>query len=109
MAWGRALKRRAKLAVAPSVFLALVAYFSWNAMQGDRGLKASAAREQDLLVARSELSRAQAEQTVWERRVAGLRTERLDIDSLDERARALLNLSDPADLVVPYGPGQKLF
>ena len=28
---------------------------------------------------------------------------------LDERARSLLNLADPTDIVVPYPKGQKLF
>jgi cell division protein FtsB len=109
MAVGRELKRRVKAAIAPSVFLALVAYFGWNAMQGDRGLKAYAARAQDLVVAQSQLAQAQAEQAAWERRVAALRTNRLDVDALDERARAVLNLADPNDIVVPYGPGGKLY
>jgi cell division protein FtsB len=109
MSFMREMKRRVRAAVAPTVFLTLVAYFSWNAMQGERGLKAYAARQQDLAVAQSDLARAQAEQAAWERRVAGLRTNRLDVDSLDERARAVLNLADPADIVVPYGPGRKLY
>jgi cell division protein FtsB len=109
MSFARAVKRRLKAAVAPTVFLALVGYFGWNAMQGDRGLKAAAAREQDLAVAQAELASAEAEQAVWERRVGGLRTDRLDIDALDERARAVLNLADPADIVVPYGAQGKLY
>ena len=34
---------------------------------------------------------------------------RIDPDALDERARAMLNVADPADLVLPYGPGRRLF
>jgi hypothetical protein len=33
----------------------------------------------------------------------------VDPDTLDERSRAMLNLADPADIVVPYGPGKDLF
>ncbi len=109
MAVLRELKRRMKAAVAPTIFLTVVAYFAWNAMQGDRGLKAYAARQQDLVVAQSELDHAQADLASWQRRVAALRTNRLDVDALDERARAVLNLADPNDIVLPYGPGGKLY
>jgi hypothetical protein len=38
-----------------------------------------------------------------------LRTGRLDPDALDERARAMLNLSNPNDIILLYGNGKKLF
>ena len=108
MTLGRALRRRAREAVPPMLFLALVGYFVDNALQGGRGLEASKQRREDLRLALDEQSRAEADVAVWERRVAGLRT-RLDVDALDERARAMLNLSEPSDVIVQYGPGQKLF
>jgi cell division protein FtsB len=98
-----------KAAVAPSVFLLLVAYFVWNALQGDRGLRERDTRAAELAAARQTLSRAQAELAMWERRVAALRGNHIDQDALDERARAMLNLSDPGDIVVNYPPNQKLF
>ncbi len=91
------------------LFLSLVGYFGWNATQGDRGLQAFALRQEQLAQVQGELSRAIAERELWERRVGGLRTQRLDPDTLDERARAMLNVADPADLVVPYGPGRRVF
>ncbi len=97
------VKRQAKAALPPLLFLALAGYFAWNATRGDLGLRDYAAREQDL--ARAETARAQAAEDVatWQRRVAALRPEHLDADVIDERARAMLNLADPADIVVPYG------
>jgi len=109
MTIARALKRRARAAVPPLVFLSLVGYFLWQATQGDHGLDALSQRQQDLKAAQAELTRAEADLLAWERRVAALRTSRLDPDALDERARAMLNLSDPNDIIVPYGSGQKLF
>ena len=109
MAVIRELKRRTRMAVAPAVFMSLVAYFGWNATQGDRGLRASVIRTEQLKLSKLELARAETERDAWERRVTGLRPQRLDPDTLDERARAMLNLADPADLVVPYGPGKRLF
>ena len=46
---------------------------------------------------------------MWERRVTGLRNTRLDRDTLDERARAMLNLAEPTEVVVMYGQGKRLF
>ena len=109
MTIARALKRRARAAVPPLVFLLLVGYFLWEATQGDHGLHALAQRQQDLKAAQAELARAEADLAAWDRRVAALRTSRLDPDALEERARAMLNFSDPSDIIVPYGSGQRLF
>jgi cell division protein FtsB len=106
---GRAIKRRLKAAIAPAVFLALVGYFLWNANQGDRGLEAAAQRQSDLVAATAGLDRAKAELQIWERRVASLRGNRINPDAVDERARAILNLSDPSDIVVPLGKNERLF
>ena len=103
------LKRQLRAAVAPAIFAALVGYFGWNATQGERGLKAYAMRQEQLTSVQAELARVQAERDTWERRVTGLRTQRLDPDTLDERARAMLNVADPADIVVPYGANKRLF
>ena len=53
--------------------------------------------------------RAQAEQAAWEQRVSGLRGNHLELDTLDERARAMLNLAQPDEIVVPYPQSQRLF
>jgi cell division protein FtsB len=105
----RAIKRQLRSAIAPAIFLALVGYFGWSATQGDRGLSSYAQRQTLLATANAELAKAVAERDAWERRVAGLRNSHLDRDTLDERARAMLNLSDPNDVVVPYAPKDKLF
>ncbi len=105
----RGIKRGAKAAVPPLVFLAVVGYFSWQATRGSRGLEAFAVRERQLVTAQSDLAQVQTEQEGWERRVAALRTQHLDPDMLDERARSMLNLAKPTDLVIPYGPGKRLF
>jgi cell division protein FtsB len=108
MTFGRLVRRKLRAMVPPVVFLLLVAYFISNALQGDRGMQASARRQQELRAALADQTSAQAEVAIWERRVAALQS-RLDSDALDERARAMLNLSDPADVIVQYDKGQKLF
>ena len=109
MSFAREVKRRAKASVPSVVLLAVAGYFGWSATQGDHGLQAYAGKQEKLRIARLELNQVNAEVETWERRVAGLRSSRLDSDTLEERARAMLNLADPAEVVVMYGPGRKLF
>jgi cell division protein FtsB len=109
MALGRDLKRRANAAIAPLVFLAITGYFGWSATQGNHGLVAFAQRQELLREADAEHAAAQADRDNWERRVAGLRANHLDPDTLDERARAMLNLADPHDVIVPYAAKDRVF
>lgn len=103
------MKRRGREAVPPLIFLSLIAYFLWQATQGEHGLREYARRLKDLDGATAELVQAQGEQGAWELRVASLRRDRIDPDALGERARAMLNLSRPDDVILLYGNGQKLF
>lgn len=105
----RTIKRTAIALIAPALFSGLTAYFAWNATRGDHGLKTYAMRRTQLTVAEKELESAEAERDAWENRVGGLRDRHIDPDTLDERSRAMLNLADPNDMVVPYGPGKNLF
>ena len=109
MPLGREMKRRLRAVVAPLIFLSLVSYFGWNAIQGNRGLVAYAQRQELLAHAEADQARALAERDAWARRVAGLRARHIDADALDERSRAMLNLADPSDIIVPYGPSDRLF
>jgi cell division protein FtsB len=109
MSFARAVKRKVRAAIPPLIFLSLVGYFCWSATQGDRGLKTYALRQQQLKEAQADLASAQAEQQNWEHRVLSLRSAHLDTDTLDERARAMLNLADPTEVVVPYPQGQRLY
>jgi cell division protein FtsB len=38
-----------------------------------------------------------------------MRGDQLDRDQLEERARAMLNLTTREEIVIPYPPGQRLF
>ena len=105
----RAFKRKAKVLLAPAVFLSLFGYFAWNVTQGDRGLRSYAQRLDLLRQAKAELAQSERERDGWERRVGGLRSQHVDRDTLDERARAMRNMADPNDIVVSYGPKERLF
>ena len=78
----------------------LIGYFGMHAYSGNHGLRA----KQDLMLQMSELTeelgRLKAERGEWERRVILLRSDGLDPDMLDERARAMLDYVHARDLVL---------
>ena len=109
MSFVRDMKRRAKSLIAPAVFLAVTAYFVVNATQGDRGLVARAQKQELLKLAQKDELDAEAEHDLWAKRVAGLKSSHLDPDTLDERARFMLNLAEPNEVIVKLGPQEKLY
>lgn len=109
MSIGDALKERGKAVMFPALFLAVTAYFGWSATQGDRGLVAYAQRQELLRQVQHDEDAALKEKQAWETRVAGLRAKHLNPDTLDERARTILNLGDPSEVIVKYSAQDKLF
>lgn len=104
-----ALQRRLKAAVLPVLFLACCGYFLWHAWNGERGLLAMEQRVAQITEAEAERERVRDELAGMERRVQGLRGDRLDPDQLDERARQLLNMVGKDEIVLPYGPQRRLY
>jgi cell division protein FtsB len=75
-------------------------YFAYHLQTGDHGLEARADLERRRQVLDGELEGLKAVRTRLERDVALLRSDSLDPDMLDERARAILNLAHEDDLVM---------
>ena len=71
----------------------MVGYFSVNAYTGKYGLNA-----------RQELARLKRERAQGEQRVSLLRSDRVDPDMLDERARFQLDYANPRDLIRTLKP-----
>ena len=109
VAFWRGVKRRLKSLLAPGVFVAVASFFVWHTIHGERGTLARERRYEEIAAAQLGLEAARAENAAVQRRVNGLRADGLDRDQLEERARALLNLSQPTEIVVPYPPGQRLY
>jgi cell division protein FtsB len=82
----------------------MIGYFGINAYTGSRGINARKDLDAQIAELSAELTQAKAEREVWQRRVALLKSEKLDPDLLDERARALLNYVDRRDLVMIVRP-----
>ena len=78
---------------------AMVGYFGVNAYTGKYGLNARQELDQEIIALTSELARLKRERTQGEQRVSLLRSDRVDPDMLDERARYQLDYANPHDLV----------
>ena len=78
---------------------ALVGYFGVNAYTGKYGLNARQELDQEIISLTAELARLKRERAEGEQRVSLLRSESVDPDLLDERARFQLDYATPHDLV----------
>ncbi|MBV9563226.1 MAG: septum formation initiator family protein [Bradyrhizobium sp.] len=87
-----------------TVAAAMVGYFGVNAYTGKYGLNARQELDQEIIALTSELARLKQERADSEHRVSLLRSDRLDPDMLDERARFQLDYANPHDLVRMSGP-----
>jgi cell division protein FtsB len=83
-----------------AIAAALIGYFGVNAYDGNYGLRAKQDLDQQITQLTNELSALKAEHAGWERRVALLKSDSIDPDMLDERARVLLNYTDPRELTL---------
>jgi cell division protein FtsB len=81
-----------------------IGYFAVNAFTGAHGLRAQQDLDQQTASMKDELVRLKSERAVWERRVALLRSDKLDPDMLEERTRALLDSVDPHDVTLLLNP-----
>jgi cell division protein FtsB len=106
MAIWRELKRRARDVIGPVLGFCVVGYFVYHSIEGERGLTAYVRLTERLADARVQLEEVQAERQALERRVKLLRTDNLDPDMLDERARTILNYSRPDEIIIPDKPGR---
>jgi cell division protein FtsB len=84
----------------------LIGYFGVNAFSGNHGLKAKQDMDRQIATLSDELSRLKIERARWERRVALLKSDKLDSDMLDERARALLDYVHPNELTLIPDPAR---
>ncbi len=89
--------------VPTAILAALIFYFGFQALTGDRGLLSINARNETLESKRAELAQLTAQREELEMRARLLRDEHLSADLLDERARSLLGFADPRDYVIRTG------
>jgi cell division protein FtsB len=98
------IRRRARAVTGPLLTIMVAGYFAYHAVQGDRGLIAWWQITQQIKQAEATERQVHAERAKLEHRVALLSSEHLDPDMLDERARIMLDLARPDEVVI-LNPG----
>jgi cell division protein FtsB len=78
----------------------VIGYFFVNAFTGNHGLRAQQDLDQQYAELSDELARLKGERIEWQRRVQLLKSDSIDPDMLDERARAVLDYLDPRDVTM---------
>lgn len=81
-----------------------IGYFAVNAYSGNHGLRAKQELERQIVELTDELNRQKMERALWDRRVSLLRSDGLDPDMLNERARAELDYVDPHEVTLLLKP-----
>ncbi|MER2248461.1 septum formation initiator family protein [Methylorubrum podarium] len=101
------IRRRVRAIVVPAVLWTVsalvVGYFVHQAESGSRGLEAKRVLKVEAYGLTQDLNAAKAERATWEHRVSLLRSEQIDRDLLEERARVVLGRVHANDLVI-IGP-----
>lgn len=88
-----------------SVFLAVaIAYFGYHALTGEQGVLNWIVVENEIRAAEAELAIAVAERRELEDTAARLRSDSLDLDYVEERARDILNVAHPREFIVEIEP-----
>ena len=82
------------------VAAAMIGYFGINAYKGDHGLRAREQMDKQIAGLTRDLAQATAERDMLRRRIKLLKSDSVDPDMLDERARELLDFADPRDLIL---------
>ena len=78
----------------------VIGYFGVNAYTGNHGLRAKQDLDQQFASLSEELDQLKQQRADWQRRVKLLKSDSIDPDTLDERARAVLNYLDPRELTL---------
>ncbi len=94
-------RSRLRTVVVPVLWVAGVGYFAYHAVQGDRGLIAWVHLKQRVAETRAVSAETAGRRMALERRVRMLNPDSLDADLLDERARVMLNLGYPDEIIIP--------
>jgi cell division protein FtsB len=102
------VRKRARRVLIPlmlyGIAAAVVGYFVHHAHTGARGLQAKQRYKIQAYQIGQELEALKTDRAEWERRIALLRSDQIDRDLLEERARITLGRVHRNDLVIVTGP-----
>lgn len=82
--------------------IAMLAYFGWTYFHGSRSVAANARVELRIAELEMQYEAARAARLAQDQRVGLLRSQSLDSDMLDERARELLQYNKKGEIIIYY-------
>ena len=82
------------------ILLSLVGYFIYHAMQGKHGLHSRVGLKKRLAALEQELQILRKERKKYQHYIQLMQNDKIDPDILDEKARKILNLAHPSDIVI---------
>ena len=91
---------RARHIVGPVLCLVLVGYFAYHLVNGERGFIALLQLDQQIQEAKANAAILAKERTAVDSRVTLMRPDQLDPDMLEERARLMLSVGHPDEVVI---------
>lgn len=103
----REIKVRAGQIAGPVIGMTVVVYFAYHAIQGDRGLIALGKLRQDVGELQAQVLDTRAERMAFGQKVVSLRSDHIDPDLLEERARILLGYGYKDEVLVITGTPDK--
>jgi len=92
--------RKVRQVLVPLLGSALIAYFAYHMVQGDRGLFAWWQLRQQIEATDADLAAVTAERDWLQNRISLLRPDSLDLDMLDEQTRSVLALGRAEDILL---------
>lgn len=100
MATFRGFNRRTRRVAAQVLLASVVVYFVYHALVGHRGWYAWQQLSEELATMKGLHAQLATERQEMEQRARLLRSDHLDPDMLEERARLLLNFGRPEDVII---------
>ena len=94
------IRLRARHIVGPVLCLVLVGYFAYHLVNGERGFIALLQLDQQIQEAKANATILAKERTEVESRVSLMRPDQLDPDMLEERARLMLSVGHPDEVMI---------
>lgn len=99
-------RRRFRSVIWPAIGVCAVAYFAYHMVNGNRGLVAWHALQQQVETARAEAAAVRLERQAIEHRVGLLNPKSVDRDMLDEWSRRVLGYGRADEIVIPLDARQ---
>lgn len=79
---------------------AIVGYFMYHTVQGERGWFAMLRMQHEVKVAQTTLDKLKKDREELQHRTELLRSDNMDPDLLEEKSRELLNYSKPNEIII---------